>query len=465
MAAQGSGESVRKALTGMSSDASVERRVEELLAALDARATGDESAAAAVEIVQLGRAAVERLARSLLEPGPGRREKVAALLGSLTREPAAWARKELEGLGQSRGLSPMERLWVTTAIQGLQAAASPAPVATRSPERPAGTAGGSLAAAVAVADEQELLAWRDELMGFHLEEQRGIVASVLAERDPAILPLVEMVLSLCEPQLDAQVAEGLAAFSTPAVLPILRELLRRPDAETRRLARRTLAALQKRGVDIRGIFAHAAELADARALATRPDVMGQMIIVIARGREPQKLRYAIFGIDPIERGLAESWGESDLTERELRDQIDEFADTGHLELQPIDLNLAQALVAAAEDYTRRQGRELPAEYAAWQRVIGRPSRSAVLPIVFGPSCTECRKALRASDMERGGRVDGELGICARCAGRVRCCASCNRLVDPMFDDFHLQRGKREREVEFLCAPCARRQQKKRKNDG
>jgi len=449
----------------MADDASVERRVEELLAALDARATDEESAAAAGQIVQLGRAAIERLARSLLEPGPGRREKVAALLGSLAREAAAWARKELERLSQSRGLSPMERLWVATAIQGLQAAASPTPTAKRPTERPADAAGGSLAAAVAGADEHELLAWRDELMGFNLEEQQAVLASVLAERDPAILPLLEMVLSLCDPQLDAQVADGLATFATPAVLPILRDLLRRPEAETRRRARRTLAALERRGVDIRGIFASAAEEADARALATQPDLSGQLVILVTRGLESHKLRYAVFGIDPIERGLGECWGESELAEREVRERIDEFAETSGLELDPIDLNLAQALVAAAEDYTRRQGRELPVEYAVWQRVIGRPSRPAALPVVFGPSCTECQKALHASDLERGGLVAGELALCSRCAARPRRCAACGRALDPMFDEFLVQPGKRKGEVGFLCSPCAQRQQKKRKRDG
>ncbi len=445
----------------MADDSSVERRVEELLAALDARAPEKESAAAAGRIVELGRAAVERLARSLLEPGPGRREKVAALLGSLTGEPAAWARKELEALSQSRGLTPTERVWLAAAVRGLEAAASPAIVAPRPKGRGPDTPPGSLAAAVAGADESELLAWRDELIALDTREQQAVVASVLAERDPAILPLLEMVLSLCDPQLDAQVADGLAAHDSPAVLPLLRNLLRRPEAETRRRARKTLAALERRRVDIRGIFAPPADEGDARALATQPDRSGQLIVLAVRGREPQKLRYAVFGIDPIERGLAECWGESDLTEAGVREQIDDFAESSGLDLDPADLNMAQALVAAAEDYTRRQGRELPAEYAVWQRVLGRPSRSAVLPVVFGPSCTECGKALRASDTQRGGLVAGEVALCARCAAGYRHCAACGRGLHPMFDAFEVQPGKREGEVVFLCSPCARRQQKKR----
>ena len=448
-------------------ESAVGRQVEELLAALHIeRATQEQVAAAAQELVGMGREAVGRLARGILRSGRGRREKVAALLGCLDGEPATWAFNELQRLVGSRPLNATERLWLMTTLQRLAEAAAP-PTARKEPPPDEPAARGSrssLAAAVANANEEDLLAWREELASVDPEQREAVLANVLDSRDPAVLPLLEMVLSLEEPGIDALVAEGLAGFATPAVLPLLGELLRRPDAEVRRRVRKTLLALESQGVDTRGIFAAAAESdeAGAQALATMPDDAGQMIVVVARGRGPGRVRYALVGIDPIEEGIVNCWGESGLTDSEFRGRMDDMSERTSMDLYPMDLNLAQALVAAAAEYARQQGRELPPDYAACRRVVGRPTAPAALPFDFGPACAECGQRLRMADMDEGGLVGGELAICARCAERPRRCRACGRRLEVAFDEFQMRRAAPGGEVEFLCLACVGRGRKKRR---
>jgi len=429
--------------------------VDQLVARLDIDAASDEEVATlAGRIAAMGRQAVAWLARGLFRPGPAPREKVAALLGCVRGEHAAWALAEVQKLLESGKPGPMERVSLLTTARRLEEAASSETAGDETPsdELPAGP----------LVDEMQMLLWRDELASLPPAEQEAVLAPMLHDGDPQLLPLLEMALSLGQPRLDAAIASGLAHFPSPAALPLLRELLRRPGPDVRRRARKTLVALERQGVDVSQIFVAATEANDpiAASLATPPDRGGQMAVLVARGREPDPVRYALVMLDPIEAGISRAWGESGLTETDLSERIDQLSEQIRVELDPIDLNVAQALVAAGEEFARARGRALPADYLVWRRIIGRPKGPAQLPVVFGPACSECASGLRTADIERGGLVAGRLALCGKCAERPRGCAVCGRPLHHLFDDFEVRRGRRKGRVEFVCLACARSRHKR-----
>lgn len=444
----------QEAMTETPTDtALVARQVEELVGRLDlAVASREDVAAAARQITRLGREAVAVLARGIFRRGAGRREKVSALLACLEGEPARWAFAELERDGERRALNPTERMWLLLVLRRLQEAAYGRERSEAREEVPEHL----------LTDESELLLWRDELAGLSEGDQEAALAPILQDGNAAFLPLIETVTSLRNPRLDAMIAGALARFATQAALPLVRELLRRPDPTVRKRARETLLALERQGVDTRGVFVAASESDEplATALATRPDAGGRVAILLARGRAPGRIRYAVVIVDPVEAGIFRVWGESGLTHADLQQRIREYTRQGGQEFLPIDPATAQALVAAGEDYARSRGKDLPADYAVWRRCIGRPKEPVELPLVFGPACSECGSRIRGGDISRGGMVVGRVALCAKCAGRPRICAACNRPLDRFYDDFFVREGTRAGTVEFVCSRCAQRANKK-----
>jgi hypothetical protein len=439
---------------------SIGRQVDQFVAALDLEgASNEDIAALAEQLVGMGREAVEGLARGALRPGPSRREQVAALLACLEGEGASWALATLGEVLGSRSVSPTERVWLLTILRRLEeAAASPARGGAGS--RAAGEEPGELPDGL-LADETEWLLWREELETLTPAEQEMALAPILEGGDARFLPLLEMAMSLRQPSLDVAVASGLARFPTPATLPLLRELLRRADPLVRKRARETLLALERQGVETREVFVASVEESDepvVAALATRPDRGGQMAVLIARGNAPGRVRYAVVVIDPVEGGIVRAWGESGLTEAEFREHLVGLGNQVGQDFLPLDVNTAQALVAEAEEYACRQGRELPAEYVAWRRCVGKPGAPAELPVAFAPSCSECGKRVRGGDIARGGLVVGRVALCARCAEKPRGCAVCGRALHHIFDDFFVREAGGR--VQFVCLRCARGRQGK-----
>jgi len=434
----------------------VGREVDQLVASFDAEsASRADVTGLAARICGLGREGVERLARSILRPGPARREKVAALLGCLEGAEAAWALAELERVVASRRLSPMERVWMLTTLRRLEeAAAGEDEPDTGAWEEPADDL---------LADETELLLWRDELARLAPDEQEAVLAPLLHSGDPSMLPFLHMASTLRKPRLDAAIAGGLAHFATRDALPLLRELLRRPDPSVRKGAREALVALERQGVATREVFVAAAEADEpiSAAYVTSPDGQGQLAVLVARGNAPGRIRYAVVVLDTIDAGIARAWGETGLTWADLAERVAELAEDTDREFVSTAPEVAQALVAAGEVYARREGRELPADYLVWRRCVGELRGRVEVPVVFGPSCSECGARMRGSDIERGGVVAGDVALCARCAEGERECAVCGRALHPVFDEFFVRRGGTQGNVEFVCVRCARPRNRKR----
>jgi len=431
---------------------SVGRQVNKLVAGLDiATASRDDVAALADAVRGLGREGVESLARGILRPGPSRREKVTALLACLRDEAAGWALAQIERLVGSRRLSPMERVWLLTTVRRLHEAALPdGPESSGRSSAPARPEPGPL-------DATELLLWRDDLAELPPQERQGALAPVLESGEVALLPVLEVAMSLGDRALEAAVAEGLVRFRSAEALPLLRELLRSPDAVVRRRARDSLLALARQGIATRDLFVAdaAGEEAGAFAFAGKPDIAGRVAVVIGWRRVDGLVDHVFVIADPVEEGILDAWGDVGLTEDEMGSRLAQLmAETGS-ELDPVELDVARGLVAAAEAYARAQGAELPAEYLIWRRRSGRPAGRPVLPVVFGPRCTECGSAVGSGDLERGGVLAGELALCAPCADEPRPCARCGRSLHTVFDEFVVQRGKEEGRVEFVCVRCRR----------
>jgi len=439
---------------------SLGRQVNRLVAGLELdTASGEEISTLAAQLCELGKEAVERLARGILRPGPWRREKVTALLACLSGQPAAWALDALGRLMASPRLSPTERVWLLATAQRLEEAARPPEDPGEQAQRPPPDAGGGGGAA-AVDDAAELLLWRDEMAALPPPDQEAALEPLLHSGDPTFLPVLEVALSLGSPQLDAAIARGLARFATRESLPLLRELIRRPDPAVRRLALTTLAALERQGVATRDVFVAAAR-PDASALSAfvaEPDLAGKAAVVVAGRRGDGLIRYAVVIVDTVETGILEVWGDSAATDAELRECAADLAEGSGLELRPAPLNTAQALVAAAEEFARRQGRQLPPEYIVWRRLIGTPTEEVKLRIVFGPRCVDCGVELVGKDIERGGLVLGRMALCAKCAGEPRRCAACGRTLRPWAEQVAVQEGKGR--IEFVCLACTQRAEDK-----
>ncbi|NQT87361.1 HEAT repeat domain-containing protein [bacterium] len=431
------------------------RRVDQLVASLDIdTATPKDVTRLAGEICQLGRDAVARLARGILQKAPARRETVAALLGSITGEPASWALDELHNVLGSGRLSAMERIWLLATANSLQH------VSRGAPPPSAATAQPPPEPQPYVPDEHELLLWRDEFTTLSPPEREAALATIIERADPVLLPLLEMLMSLEQPQLDAIIAEGLARFPTPAVLPLVRELLRRPDPAIRRAARQALVQLEKHGLSVRDIF-----VADVQpegpvtaALATPLDGVGQIAILIARRKNDGRIHYAIVIVDSIGVGILRAWGEPDLTAADFDTRTSQYAEQSGLDFSPIDVQMAQSIVAHAESFAKRQGQHPPADYLAWRHTIGRPATLLNPPFVFGPTCAACATRVPAADVERGGIVAGDVVLCAACARQPCACVGCGVDIDHVFDEFYIRRGDDSGPVEFLCVTCARARQ-------
>jgi len=436
------------------------RQVDRLVRELDLETASDADVSdLAARMVAMGQGAVENLARGVFRPGPARREKVAALLACLRGEQATWALGMLHGTVAARSLGPMERAWLFTLARRLEDAA-----AGQAGQAPANDVDEEFDDDPLLADETQLLLWRDELASLTQGEQEAALEPILHSGDERLLPLLEMALSLRHPRVDFLVAGSLGRFHTPATLPLVRELLQRPDPAVRRHARAALLALQRAGVSAHDLFVAAAEDDEpvTKGFATLPDGAGHMAILVSRGTAPGRVRYAVVIIDPIEAGILRAWGESGLDEDELEDRLSDFADEAGQELLPIESNTAQAIVAAAEDFARARKHDLPADYVAWRRCIGRPERQIALPVTFGPKCAECGVPISAGDIKRGGLLAGHVALCALCAAQPRSCAVCGRSLHSLFDEFLVRRAPDGSRVQFLCLPCSRKQPGKAK---
>ncbi|MFW6108383.1 MAG: HEAT repeat domain-containing protein, partial [bacterium] len=370
-------------------------------------------------------------------------------------EAAGWAADEVEGLMCRRRLGPMERVWLAAIARRLREAADPrqaAPTADDGMSPDPGSDG--------ALDTGELMLWRDDLAELPTAQRRAVLAPVLESGDPGFLPVLEVALSLGDAGLDVAVAEGLGQFATPRALPLLRELLQRPDPATRRKARESLVVLAQRGVAGPDLFVARLDGGDAatRAFATEPDRTGSVVVAVVTREDGGTYRYAVAVVDPLELGIEEVWGEAGLSEGAVREQLLWLAEDHGLDLQPMDLNAARALVAAGEEFAREQGHELPAAYVVWRRRFGRPSGQAALPVVFGPRCAECGTRLRHDDVARGGLVAGDVALCGTCAEGPRACAACGRRLHAMFDDLVVRRDPGGAALLFLCRACDERGQ-------
>lgn len=428
---------------------SVGRQVNSLVAELEIEtASAEDVQAAADRVCALGREAVQGLAGGILRPGPARREKVAAMLGCLRGKHAMWAAEQIEALIGSRRLGPMERVWLVATARGLRETDPAAAPAERRPDAAEEPGAEQV-------DADELMLWREELGELPPQQRLGLVAPLLESGEPAFLPVLDVALGLGDPALDAAIAEGLARFTTPEALPLLRDLLRRPEPVVRRRARDSLIALAEHGVAAGDIFTAAPGVDDSRsrAFATEQDTAGTVFVAVA-GRGAEGLWHCVVVVlDPVETGIHEAWGEGGLTETELRARLGWLAEDHGVDLHPTDLNVARALVAAGEDYARRQGHGLPPEYVIWRRRVGRPAGRPALPVAFGPACTECGARVRQDDIERGGLVAGDLALCADCAGASRSCARCGRAIHHIFDEYVVRRGQGAGTIDFVCRAC------------
>lgn len=425
-----------------------ERRIGELIEGLDAdSATREEVARAAEELVALGKEGVARLVRSMLRRGPPHRDKAAMLLACLKGQPARWALAEIERILDTTALNATEQMWLTILFRRL--ADATAGEDARTTER---AVVDSL-----LDDETELLLWRDEFASLPTDDQLAVLAPILQEGNPAVLRLLEVAMSLRIPQVDEAIAAGLARFATPDALPLLRELLRRPDPSIRKQAMATVVALERQGVATRDLFVAETESQEPvrAAFATAPRADGRMAVLIARGRTPGQLRLVGVIVDPVEAGIAAASGEAGLTEADLQGRLNEYARSMGQRLVRVDANMAQSLVAAAEEYAHRQRRPLPADYLVWRRYFGSPRVPAPLPIIFGPTCSQCGARIRSGDLARGGIIAGRAALCARCTLRHLTCSRCGRLLDRYSDTILAREGGGGQTVDFLCNTCAK----------
>lgn len=431
---------------GKMSGEDLARQVEGLVNGLGlAWATPDGAAEAAAGIAALGPDGVACLVHSALRRDAARRDRVSAILGSLTGEPARWARDALAAALDCPVLNPTERMWLSAVCRGMEEACS-------GRRRSSTPLPGDL-----LDDENELILWRDEFACLLPEEQEAVLAPILQDGNPALLRLLEAVLSLQAPRADAAVAAGLARFATPEVLPLLRELLRRPDPAVRAQARATLGALERQGVDVRGVFVAEAESAEPvlAAYVAPPGRDGHLMVLVARRQAPASIRFAAAIVDPVALGIASAWGHTALTVADFHRLLAGYARGMGRDLVQVDASLAQALVAAGEEYALRRGRTLSPDYLVWRRCIGRPAHPVALPIVFGPTCAECDAPLRSGDMRRGAILAGRVALCARCAAQPRTCAVCQRLLTRESSGVTAREGPEAGKMEFLCKQCGR----------
>ena len=443
-----------------SSTKSISRRVKELVSGLDiATASHEQIADMAEQVAGVGKEAVGQLCRDMVR-GAAHREKLAALVACLRGKPAAWALATLRQDMKTRPLDPMQEAWLQATVRRLEEAAAP-PQTRQAPseaEAPAAPPNGELADLLT--DGTQLLMWREELAALGPLEQEVVLQRFLASGDPGVLPLLEAALTLGRPQVDAVVADGLGRFPTPAALPLLRELLQRPDPTVRRRAHRTLAALERQGVRVRDIFVAATEVDEpvVASLVARPNRVGAAAAVVARRQASGLIRYAAVELDTIEAGVAAAWGESNLSGLDFEEQIWDIADENEWKFDAVELAAAQTVVAAAEAHTRAGGRELPLEFLAWRRVVGRAREPVPLPIVFGPSCALCGKRITPEDVEATGLVAGAVALCAQCGAKERHCARCGAPIHLADDEAAVRPTEGRDKLEFLCPGCWERGQ-------
>ena len=428
--------------------AAVARQVDKILRDFTLEGSTDEAVGEVTgQITALGAVAVRHLARTALRPDRDRREKVAAILATLEGDAADWAREEVARLAQRPSPNPTERLWVSVMLSGLSKGEEDREAAAADQED------GALDAALA--DESQLLVWRDELASLPRPQQEALLAPMLHSGEAKFLPLLSAILSLRERHLEMAIAGALRRFPTPETLPLLRELLKRPDPEVRRLARQSLLALARQGVEVGDVFvASEAGEPPTDAFLSSSDRDGATLAILVGGKPPQGFRYVVVLLDPIEAGIKGAWGESGLSEEELDERLDEVLDQMGPSLRRLPPEAVQSIIEQAEEFASAHGRELPADYQVWRRAIGRPAERWPSPIVFGPKCVECGRKITRGDLTHGGMVSGPIALCALCAAQPRACSKCHQPLVLQGADF-LVRAADDGSLEFMCERCAR----------
>lgn len=433
----------------------VRRRVHQLLASKEVRNLSVEEAhRMAVQIQKKGPQAVEALFECLFDEKNPDKHRLAIMVLSEINDPVVFER--IHNLLRRPQLPERVRV-ALLAIEALHQ--SPPDEISVSPEFQGLSLDSVLAFTENFWDAMEMeeiaLMWRENFIAELPEERLGMLDLLMKSAHPKLLGIARLEIMAGDVKILHFLAQKLAEFDSPLVVPMLKMLLEHHDLVVRTLADTSLNKLRERTARSPDTDSQTAPTTRFyRAYMATDQWSGHYSLVYAVKSQPEDLiKFAVFLLDRWDRGIVDCWGCVRYNHQEFEQLLATMAkDFADLHQERLTKRTALTLLLNAMELTARRKHPLPLEFAIWCHLFEN-EKFAPDPKIpqFGVDCSVCHKPIRTGPRTAPPWVFGDLVICHRCSKRpLRCpiCSGSTTLIECF-----LTREEPHDQVDLRCPHC------------
>lgn len=227
-------------------------------------------------------------------------------------------------------------------------------------------------------DEENVFLWQSALLEMPAELQEIVVKMLLDSKSPEMLLHLRGAIELQIHSLSLLIARGLRAIECTESIGLLGELQSYPNIEVRRVARESMRVLHSKGVSLQEVFLQANRGYHRLHRVFQYESDGMLAIVVSRWLRSGRLKYGVFLLDEIKRGLHTCFGNAGVTEEEFEEFLKETSkrfDVSRESLEEIELKEARQAIHYGCCVAQENGYQVPATYVLFKELIDRTRAS------------------------------------------------------------------------------------------
>lgn len=230
-------------------------------------------------------------------------------------------------------------------------------------------------------DEEQIFLWQSALLEMPGELQQVAVKMLLESKSPAVLPHLRGAVELQIHPLSLAIARGLREIASADSVGLLGEMQSYPSIDVRRVARESMRALHSKGISLQDVFLQASRSYHRLHRACKYERDGMLTLIVSRWLRSGKIKYGVFLVDELKRGLHTCYGDFGLTELEFDAFIREASErfTGARDaLEEIELKEVRQAVHYGYCVAQENGYPVPLTYVLFKDLIDRTQESGFL---------------------------------------------------------------------------------------